>query len=104
MKMTRRSPDEQLRPAADCLSRLRGLGPDLLPKPRGKHGLQVCTETIFNAGPGPVLAPVGGAFQPPLETGYPGGGAYHILGSFFICVLKNSIDNRIDSLYSCEFN
>jgi len=28
MKMLRRSPDERLRKAADCLSRLRGLRPD----------------------------------------------------------------------------
>ncbi len=55
MKMTRRSPDERLRPAADCLSRIRGLGPDLLPKPRGKHGLQVCTETIFKCRAGSGL-------------------------------------------------
>jgi len=55
MKMTRRSPDERLRPAADCLSRLRGLGPDLVPKPRRKHGLQVCTETIFKCRAGSGL-------------------------------------------------
>jgi hypothetical protein len=31
MKMIRRSPDERLRTAADCLSRLRSLGPDPMP-------------------------------------------------------------------------
>jgi hypothetical protein len=31
-------------------------------------------EPSFKDGPGPVLGPVGGEFQPRLETGYPGGG------------------------------
>ena len=38
MKMTRRSPDERLRKAADCLSRLVwGLGPDPIPIPDEKE-------------------------------------------------------------------
>ena len=37
MKMTRRSPDERLRKAADCLSRLWGLGPDPIPIPDEKE-------------------------------------------------------------------
>ena len=38
-KMTRRSPDERLRAAADCLSRLRDLGPDSMPIPHERHNL-----------------------------------------------------------------
>jgi hypothetical protein len=43
------------------------------------------------------VEPVGGEFQPPLETGYPGGGAYHIMGSFFICVLNKKGTPRFDA-------
>ena len=39
MKMTRRSPDEQLRTAADCLRRLRGLRPDPMSIPRERHNI-----------------------------------------------------------------
>jgi hypothetical protein len=35
--MTHRSLDERLRTAADCLSRLRDLGPDTMTKLRGRH-------------------------------------------------------------------
>jgi hypothetical protein len=31
---------------------------------------------LFEDGPGPVLEPVGGEFQPTFETVYPGGGAH----------------------------
>ena len=37
MKMTRWSPDERLRTAADCLSRLRDLRPDPMIKLNGRH-------------------------------------------------------------------
>ena len=37
IKMMRRSPDERLRTAADCLSRLRGLRPDPMSMPHGSH-------------------------------------------------------------------
>jgi hypothetical protein len=33
---------------------------------------------LFEDGPGPVLEPVGGEFQPTFETVYPGGGAHLI--------------------------
>jgi len=74
----RRSADERLRTAADCLSRfgvsdrtqcrycLKGTTLGTNPKP------------LFEDGPGPGLEPVGGEFQPSFETGYPGGGAYLI--------------------------
>jgi hypothetical protein len=39
VKMTRRSPDERLRTAADCLSRQRGLRPDPMPMPHERHNL-----------------------------------------------------------------
>jgi hypothetical protein len=31
---------------------------------------------VFEGGPGPVLDPVGGEFQPQFETAYPGGEAH----------------------------
>ena len=75
MKMTRRSPDERLREAADCLSRL---GPDPIPVPYGNHNLGNNSKPLFEDETGPGLDPVGGEFQPSFETDYPGGGAYLI--------------------------
>jgi hypothetical protein len=46
------------------------------------------TEHLFNAGRGPVLGPVGIAFQATFETVYSGGGAYLASGFRFIFVLK----------------
>ena len=76
MKMMRRSPDERLRSAADCLSRLRGLGPDPMPMPVGRHDFQAVPNSLSEGRTGPVLEPVGGEFQPSFETVHPGGGAY----------------------------
>ena len=42
------------------------------------------TEHLFNCGRGPVLGPVGIAFQATFETVYPGGGAYLASGFRFI--------------------
>jgi hypothetical protein len=41
---------------------------------------------LFKDGPGPGLEPVGGEFQPPFETVFPGGGAHHfsVLHSIFV--------------------
>jgi hypothetical protein len=78
MKMTHRSPDERLRKAADCLRRLRGFGPDPMPMPHGRHKLGYNSKALFEDRPGPALDPVGGEFQPSLETGYPGEGVYII--------------------------
>jgi len=67
--MTRRSPDEQLRKAADCLSRLRrlSLGPKpVLCKRRNIGGKNL--NPLFKNGSGPGLEPVGGEFQPRLES------------------------------------
>jgi len=36
------------------------------------------SSPLFEDGTGPGLVPVGGEFQPRLETGYPGGGAHLI--------------------------
>ena len=76
MKMTRRSPDERLRTAADCLSR-RGLGPDLMLIPH-ERPLETNPTLLFEDRPSPGLEPVGGEFQPQFETAYPGGGAHLI--------------------------
>jgi hypothetical protein len=79
MKMTRRSPDERLRTAAVCLSRLRGLGPVPMPIPHERNTIGVTNPTpLFEDGPGPGLEPVGGEFQPPFAIAYPGGGAHLI--------------------------
>jgi hypothetical protein len=87
MKTMRRSPDERLRIAADCLSRLVwGLRPDPMPKLHGRNNLQGQTTLFFEDGPGPVLEPVGGEFQPSFEIVHPDGGAhlfpYYILFSY----------------------
>ena len=41
---------------------------------------------LFEDGPGPVLGPVGGEFQPSFETVHPGGGAhlFSVLHSIFV--------------------
>ena len=78
MKMTRRSPDERLRKAADCLSRLRGLRPDPMIILHGRYDLWEQSPPSFEDGTGPGLEPVGGEFQTQFETGYPGGGAHLI--------------------------
>ena len=44
---------------------------------------------LFENRPGPGLEPVGGEFQPRLETVYPGGGAYLIFVIEYQCLLKN---------------
>ena len=78
MKMMRRSPDERLCPlsrfsqlspeerlriAADCLSRLRGQRPDPKPIPHESYNLgEKYPNPIFEDGPGPGLEPVGGEF------------------------------------------
>ena len=95
----RRSPDERLRTAADCLSRLRGLGPDPKSIPRERHNIGVHKpEPLFEDGPGPVLEPVGGEFQPSFETVHPGGGAYlfpyYILFSCLISNFKHQISMK----------
>jgi hypothetical protein len=77
--MMRQSPDEQLRTAADCLSRLRSLSLD--PKPVLYERYNIGGKNLnplFKNGSGPGLKPVGGEFQPRLENGYPGFGAYLI--------------------------
>ena len=71
MKTMRRSPDERLGTAADCLSRLWGLRPDPMSIPRERHSIGDKQD-----GPGPGLEPVGGEFQPSFETGYSGGDAH----------------------------
>ena len=45
-EMTRRSPDDRLRTAADCLSRIRGLRPDPMPVVLGWHDLPAASELI----------------------------------------------------------
>jgi hypothetical protein len=37
-------------------------------------------NSLSKDGPGPVLETVGGEFQPPVETAYPGGGDHLIFG------------------------
>jgi hypothetical protein len=86
IKMTRRSPDERLRKAADCLGRLRGLRPDLLPMPPGSCDLHLNPNSLFEGRTGPGIEPVGGEFQPSFAIVHPGGGAhlfpYDILFSY----------------------
>ena len=43
---------------------------------------------LFEDGPGPVLEPVGGEFQPSFETVYTGGGAYLIFVLQQLCQLS----------------
>jgi hypothetical protein len=98
--MMRRSSDERLRTAADCLSRLRSLS--LVPKPVlcERHNIGGKNlNPLFKKGPGPGLEPVGGEFQPRLEIGYPGFGAY------LIFALKARSDRgslKITNLFFCE--
>ena len=66
--MMRRSPDERLRKAADCLSRLRSLSLDLKPVLCERHNIGgKDLNPLFKNGSGPGLEPVGGEFQPRLE-------------------------------------
>jgi len=53
-------------------------------------------KPLFEDGPGPGLEPVGGEFQPQLETGYPGAGAH------LIFVLKTG-HRTAESLYLRHF-
>jgi hypothetical protein len=46
--------------------------------------------SLFDDGPGPCLEPVGGEFQPPFETVYPGGGA-HLFSVFHSIFVINRI-------------
>jgi hypothetical protein len=41
-------PDERLRTAADCLSRLRDLRPDPIPMPPGRHDLGNNFQTLYS--------------------------------------------------------
>jgi hypothetical protein len=52
------------------------------------HNRPAENESIFFAEPGPVIGPVAGEFQPPLETGCPGASAHFIYGFVFIFVLN----------------
>jgi hypothetical protein len=52
MKLTRRSPDERLRTAADRLSRMRGLRPNPKPIPHEKHNIGYEPGPLFEDGPG----------------------------------------------------
>jgi hypothetical protein len=90
IKMALRSPDERLKTAADCLSRLLNLGPDPIPMPYEGHNLGNNAKPLFEDGTGPVLEPVGGEFQPQIEAGNPGGGAHLIflLNRFLDAVRK----------------
>ena len=47
MKTMRRSPDERLRTAADCLSRLRGLRSDPKPIPHERHNIGDKTDPLI---------------------------------------------------------
>jgi hypothetical protein len=78
MKMTRRSPDERLRTAADCLRRLGVLGRTQCRYRVKDTTLGINPNPLFKDGPGSGLEPVGGEFQPSFETGYTGGGAHLI--------------------------
>jgi hypothetical protein len=40
--------------------------------PHEKHYLEALSKLFFKDGPGPVLEPVGGEFQPSFATAYPG--------------------------------
>ena len=55
MKMTRWSPDERLRTVADCLSRLRDLGPDPITSAEWTAHPPRFIHPFFIHGPGPVL-------------------------------------------------
>jgi hypothetical protein len=79
--MPRRSPGDRLRVAADCLSRLRALGPDLITTLYQSHNQRRFTlSRLSGDGSGPVIESrrggIGGEFQTRTETDYPGGGAY----------------------------
>jgi hypothetical protein len=82
----RRSPDERLRTAADCLSRLRVLGPDPIPMHYGSQNVGNNSKPLFEEGTGPGLEPVGDEFQPSFLIAYPAGGAhlFSILHSIFV--------------------
>ena len=87
MKMTRWSPDERLRTVADCLSRLRDLGPDPMTRLNGRHTRRDLFVHFF-IGPGPVLGPSGGEFQPSFAAAHAGGGAHLITLLQSILALK----------------
>ena len=64
------------RTGADCLSRLRDLRPDPMQMlPKGTT-FKLNQRSLFKDGFGPALELVGGEFQPPFATVYPGGGAH----------------------------
>jgi len=80
MKTMHRNPDGRFRSGADCLKPLTGswTGPDAGAPER--NDLQLIQTSLFKNGHGPVLETVGGEFQPPFATVYPGAGAHHFDG------------------------
>jgi hypothetical protein len=96
----RRSPDERLRKAADCLSRLRSLSLDPIPVLCERHNIGGKNlNPLFKNGSGPGLDPVGGEFQPRPEIGYP------VFGAYLIFALKARSDRgslKITNLFFCE--
>jgi hypothetical protein len=74
--MTRRSLDERLQKAADCLSRLGVLDRTLCRCRLDGTILKLQPNSLFEDGIGPGSGPVGGEFQPRLEIVHPGGGAH----------------------------
>jgi hypothetical protein len=105
MKMTRRSPDERLRTAADCLSRLRDLRPDPMPMPFERHHLQVVYELITLRRDRSGLRARCGEFQPSFETVHPGGGAhlFSVLHSIFVlnfCIHDQHRYRNVNQVFS----
>ena len=98
MKMTRRSPDERLRKAADCLSRF------VLDRTLYRCRLEATTfklnpNSLFEDGTGPGLEPVGSEFQPSFETVYPGDGAHLIFRITFYFRVNPKLNTERNSTY-----
>ena len=74
--MTRRSPDERFRKAADCLSRYGVLDRTLYRCRLEGATFKLHPNSLIDNGTVPGLEPVGGEFQPFFETVHPGGGAH----------------------------
>jgi len=81
IKMTRRSPEHAVEAAADCLSRLRGLGPDPMAKSQlSRNSPMVSFGHFFEDGRWVGIVPVGGEFQTRTQPHEPGGGHSTYLG------------------------
>ena len=82
------SPEERFRIAADCLSRLRDVGPDPMTRLNGRHTRRDVFVHFLSTGRVRSQTPFGGEFQPSFATVHAGGGAHFITLLHFIFALR----------------